>query len=67
MNKIGEVLKRKGLKQKWLSEQLGMSTVTINTFVKNRRQPKIKTIIDLCRILDVDLNELIDSNPLKEL
>lgn len=61
MNKIGEVLKKKGLKQKWLSEQLGMSTVTINTFVKNRRQPKIKTIIDLCRILEVEINELIDS------
>jgi len=66
MNKIGEVLKEKGLKQRWLAEQLGMSTVTINTFVKNRRQPKIKTIIDLCRILDVDINELIDSKQLLE-
>jgi putative transcriptional regulator len=66
MNKIGSVLKEKGLKQRWLAEQLGMSTVTINTFVKNRRQPKIKTIIELCRILHVDINELIDSKQLLE-
>ncbi len=60
MNKIGEVLKEKGLKQKWLAEQLGMSTVTICTFVNNRRQPKTKDIVRICEILNVEPNQLIE-------
>jgi putative transcriptional regulator len=60
MNKIGEVLKEKGLKQKWLAEQLGMSTVTISTFVNNRRQPKTKDLVRMCDILNVDLTQLIE-------
>jgi DNA-binding Xre family transcriptional regulator len=60
MNKIGEVLREKGLKQKWLAEQLGMSTVTISTFVNNRRQPKTKDLVRMCDILDVELTQLIE-------
>ena len=60
MNKIGEVLREKGLKQKWLAEQLGMSTVTISTFVNNRRQPKTKDLVRMCDILNVDLTQLIE-------
>jgi DNA-binding Xre family transcriptional regulator len=60
MNKIGEVLRERGLKQKWLAEQLGMSTVTICTFVNNRRQPKTKDIVRMCEILNVELNQLIE-------
>jgi len=60
MNKIGDVLKEKGLKQKWLAEQLGMSTVTISTFVNNRRQPKTKDLVRMCDILNVDLTQLIE-------
>lgn len=60
MNKIGEVLKEKGLKQRWLAEQLGMSTVTISTFVNNRRQPKTKDLVRMCDILNVDLTQLIE-------
>jgi putative transcriptional regulator len=62
MNRIGEVLRSKGLKQKWLSEQSGVSTVMICSYVKNRRQPKISTLLKIASILKVDVNELLDIN-----
>lgn len=67
MNRIGEVLKDKGLKQKWLADQLGMSTVMVSLYSSNKRQPKLTTLILIGRILKVEVNQLIDSNPLNEL
>jgi putative transcriptional regulator len=60
MNRIGEVLKSKGLKQKWLADQLGMSTVMLSLYTNNKRQPKIETLLRICEILSVDLNQLIE-------
>jgi putative transcriptional regulator len=67
MNRIGEVLKEKGLKQKWLADQLGMSTVMVSLYSSNKRQPKLTTLILIGRILKVEVNQLIESNPLNEL
>ena len=61
MNRIGEQLKLKGCKQKWLAEQLGMTPTMISSYVKNKTQPKLETLIKISRILNVDINILIDS------
>jgi transcriptional regulator with XRE-family HTH domain len=62
MNNIGELLKNKGLKQKWLADQLGMTSVMISLYVQNKRQPKLETLINISKILNVDVNQLINSN-----
>lgn len=62
MNKIGELLKYKGLKQKWLADQLGMTSVMISLYVQNKRQPKLETLISISKILNVDVNQLINSD-----
>lgn len=41
MNRIGQILKEKGLKQNWLASQLEMTTVMISLYVQNKRQPKL--------------------------
>ncbi len=66
MNKIGEQLKYSGQKQKWLAEKLGMSPVMISLYVRNKRQPKLSTIISISRILKVEVNQLINSNQMNE-
>jgi len=60
MNKIGEVLKLRGLKQKYLAEQLSLSPVMISLYVTNKRQPKLKTLIRISQILKVEINDLIE-------
>jgi transcriptional regulator with XRE-family HTH domain len=60
MNRIGQILKEKGLKQNWLASQLGMTTVMISLYVQNKRQPKLETLIRISQILKSDINLLID-------
>lgn len=45
MNRIGEQLKLKGCKQKWLAEQIGMTPTMVSTYVKNKTQPKLESLL----------------------
>lgn len=61
MNRIKEVLEQKGIKQIWLSEQLGKSYNMVNSYVQNRRQPSIEDLYKIADILSVDVTELLKS------
>ena len=61
MNRLGEILKMKGIQQKWLAEKLGMTPVMVSLYTNNKRQPKLDTLIRISEILDVDLKELIQT------
>jgi transcriptional regulator with XRE-family HTH domain len=65
MNKIKEVLDRKGIKQTWLSEKLGKSYNMVNSYVQNRQQPRLEVLNEIAKILDVDVVELIESSKKK--
>ncbi len=65
MNRIKEVLDRKGIKQTWLAEQLGKSYNMVNSYVQNRQQPRLEVLYDIAKILDVDVIELIVSSKKK--
>ena len=62
MNRIKEVLHRKGIKQTWLAEQLGKSYNMVNSYVQNRQQTRLEVLNDITKILDVDVVELIESS-----
>lgn len=62
MNRIKDVLDKKGIKQTWLADQLGKSYNMVNGYVKNRRQPTLEVLNEIARILDVDVRELIVSS-----
>jgi len=61
MNRLREVLKKRGIQQKWLAEKLGMTPVMVSLYTNNKRQPKLDTLIRISEILDVDLKELIQT------
>jgi transcriptional regulator with XRE-family HTH domain len=66
MNRIKEVLDRKGIKQTWLAEQFGKSYNMVNSYVQNRQQPRLEVLNDIAKILDVDVVELIVSSKKNE-
>ena len=66
MNRIKEVLDEKGIKQTWLAEKLGKSYNMVNSYVKNRQQPRLEVLNDIAKILDVDVVELIVSSKKNE-
>lgn len=59
MNRIKEVLEMKGIKQKWLAEQLGKSYNMVNGYVQNRQQPRLEVLYEIAKILDVEVKELL--------
>lgn len=59
MNRIKEVLEKKGIKQKWLAQQLGKSYNMVNAYAQNRQQPRLEVLNDIATILDIDVRELI--------
>jgi len=59
MNRIKEVLEEKGIKQKWLAEQLGKSYNMVNGYVQNRQQPRLEVLYKIAKILDVKPKDLL--------
>ena len=62
MNRIKEVLEEKGIKQIWLAKRLGKSFNSVNSYVQNRKQPRLEVLSEIAKILDVDIKDLIVSN-----
>jgi len=59
MNRIKEVLERKGIKQIWLAEQLGKSYNMVNSYAQNRRQPSLEDLYKIAEILDISVKDLL--------
>jgi transcriptional regulator with XRE-family HTH domain len=59
MNRIKEVLDKKGIKQTWLAEKLGKSYNMVNGYVQNRQQPRLEVLYEIAKILDVEVKELL--------
>ncbi|MEO1011523.1 MAG: helix-turn-helix transcriptional regulator [Bacteroidota bacterium] len=59
MNRIKAVLAEKGIKQKWLAEQMGKSYNMVNSYAQNRRQPSLEDLYRIAEILNVEAKELI--------
>lgn len=55
------MLAEKQLTSKWLAEQLGKSENTISKWCSNKVQPSLENLVEIAKILDVDVRELIMS------
>ena len=61
INRIKSILEKKGVSQTWLAKQLDKSFNTINSYVCNRSQPNLETLLQISKILNVDIKDLISS------
>ncbi len=59
LNRIKEVLGEKGISQTWLAKKLDKSFNTVNSYVCNRTQPNLETLLQISQILNVDMKDLI--------
>ena len=60
MNRIKVVLHEKGVTQIWLGQQLGKSYNMVNSYVQNRKQPRLEVLFEIARILQVEARDLIE-------
>ena len=62
INRIKVVLAEKKRTNKWLAEQLGCAPTTVSQWCTNACQPPMETYIKISKLLDVELNELVNRN-----
>jgi ribosome-binding protein aMBF1 (putative translation factor) len=59
MNRIKDVLEDQGRSQKWLATKLRKSYNMVNAYVQNRQQPRLETLYDIAKILNIEVKELL--------
>ena len=67
INRIKVVLVEKNKTNKWLSAQLGCATTTVSKWCTNACQPPMETFLKIAKILDVELDELLNKSHLSSL
>ncbi|MFC7346301.1 helix-turn-helix domain-containing protein [Chryseobacterium zhengzhouense] len=61
INRLKIILAEKSNANKWLAEKLGKSKVTVSRWVTNEIQPPMETLLEIAKLLDIDIKELINS------
>ena len=62
INRIKAVLADKMRTNKWLAEQLGKDPATVSKWCTNKAQPALETIIEIAKLLEVEVADLIRTN-----
>lgn len=62
INRLKVVLAESNMTSKWLAEQLGKDPTTVSKWCTNKVQPSLETLMEISKILNVDVKELIRSS-----
>lgn len=57
---LKEILKSKGVKQKWLAETIGVTEVTVSHWVQGKAYPNRSNWEKISKALNVPLKDLIN-------
>ena len=67
INRIKVVLVDKRKTNKWLAEQLGVAPTTVSKWCTNAAQPQLETLMHIARLLEVQTDDLLRFDELKEI
>lgn len=59
INRIKAVLAEQGKISKWLAAELGRETSTVSKWRTNKYQPRLETLVQVAKCLNVDVRNLI--------
>ena len=62
INRIKVALAERKRTGKWLAEQLGKDPATVSKWCTNNAQPGLGTLLEIARVLEVDIKELLNSS-----
>ena len=66
LNRLKVVLAEKKRTNRWLAEQLGKDQTTISKWCTNSSQPDLGNLMQIAKILDVELTDLVRFEEFKE-
>ena len=67
INRLKVVLAEKKRTNKWLAEQLGKDPATVSKWCTNSAQPSLETMMQIAKLLNVDMNDLVRFKALLEI
>lgn len=59
INRLKVVLVEQKKTSKWLAETLGKDPATVSKWCTNTSQPSIETFLEIARLLNVDIKDLL--------
>ena len=59
LNRIKVVLVEKKRTAKWLAEELGKNPATVSKWCTNSAQPNLENLMEIAKVLEVDVKELL--------
>lgn len=62
-NRIRVVLSEREVTNRTLAEKLDVSEMTVSRWVTNKIQPSMSQFIEISKLLNVDIKELVEVNP----
>ncbi|MEW7281366.1 helix-turn-helix transcriptional regulator [Aquimarina sp. 2201CG1-2-11] len=60
-NRIKAVLAEQGKTNNWLADELEMNRTTVSKWCRNEMQPRVETLFQISRVLDIEVRELLVS------
>ncbi|CAA0217669.1 Transcriptional regulator [Tenacibaculum maritimum] len=61
-NRIKAVLAEQGKTNNWLADELEMNRTTVSKWCRNEMQPRVETLFQIARVLDIDVRVLLISS-----
>lgn len=62
INRLKVVLAEKKRTNKWLADALGKDPATVSKWCTNTAQPCLETLLEIARVLEVDVKDLLNSS-----
>ncbi|MGE0015833.1 MAG: helix-turn-helix transcriptional regulator [Bacteroides sp.] len=62
INRLKVVLAEKKRTNKWLADTLGKDPATVSKWCTNTAQPGLETLLEIARVLEVDVKDLLNSS-----
>lgn len=59
-NRLRVALAEKQITNRWLAGQLGKSEMTISRWTTNKAQPSLNQLIEMAKLLNVKLDDLLE-------
>lgn len=56
---LKELLKTKGIKQKWLADKIGVSEVTVSNWCGGKSVPRTEHLKELSKLLNVPMKSIL--------
>lgn len=61
MTMLQKLIQTRGIKQKWLAQQIGVSEVTISNWMRGNHKPTEENLKKISEVLNMDLQLLKDA------